>query len=181
MDWKFVLILIFAIFVAIFAIQNASPVDIQFLNFEFNDVSQAVVILLSAIAGAFIVMLFSLIRWIKYTTKLKGSSKSISALESEMKQLKQKLEEETAKGAAANRTTEEVREELRKTQEALETAKSNIALPVFETGDAPEQSTETSDEPGTAGVSAETSLEASAKPEEAKTESVGGIRKWLGF
>jgi|GEM_PF-1477219 len=181
MDWKFVLILIFAIFVAIFAIQNASPVDIQFLNFEFNDVSQAVVILLSAIAGAFIVMLFSLIRWIKYTSKLKGSTKSISALESEMKQLKQKLEEETAKGEAATRTTEEVREELRKTQEALEAAKSNIALPALGTGDAPEQISEASDEQREAELSAETSSEASGKPDEPKTESVSGIRKWLGF
>lgn len=177
MDWKFVLILIFAIFVAIFAIQNASPVDIEFLNFQFNNVSQAVVILLSAIAGAFIVMLFSLIRWIKYKTKLKGSTKSITALETELKQIKLKLEEETAKGEAANRTAAETREELQKTQKALETAKSAKALPAGEVGDMAALSAEAASDADTA----ETPTEPSANPEETKSETVSGIRKWLGF
>ncbi len=177
MDWKFVLILIFAIFVAIFAIQNAAPVDIQFLNFEFNNVSQAVVILVSAIAGAFIVMLFSIIRWIKYTTKLKGSSKSISSLESELKQLKEKLEQETAKGEASNRQVAETLEELKKTQQALEEAKAAKALPAVELNTS-------DDEQITVPTEIEISDTASGteqKTEESKTENVSGIRKWLGF
>lgn len=92
MDWKFVLALVFALIVAVFALQNASAVDISFLNLELS-ISQALVILLSAVFGALVVMLLSLIRWIKCQSKIKSSAKTITALELEVKQLKLKLED----------------------------------------------------------------------------------------
>lgn len=95
MDWKFVLALIFALIVAIFALQNASAVDISFLTFELS-MSQALVILISAAFGAFAVLLLSLVRWIKYQSKLKSSAKTISALEQENGLLKIRLEQYTA-------------------------------------------------------------------------------------
>jgi uncharacterized integral membrane protein len=91
MDWKFVLALIFALIVAVFALQNAIAVDISFLTMEFS-ISQALVILISAAFGALVVLLLSLVRWIKFQSKLKSSAKTISALEQENKQLKMKLE-----------------------------------------------------------------------------------------
>ena len=100
MDWKFVLALIFALIVAVFALQNAGAVDISFLTMELS-ISQALVILLSAVFGALVVLLLSLVRWIKCQTKLKSQSKSISALEQENKQLKMRLEEYTAKKETA--------------------------------------------------------------------------------
>jgi len=96
MDWKFVLALVFALIVAIFALQNAGAVDISFLTMELS-ISQALVILISAAFGALVVLLLSLIRWIKCQSRIKSSIKSINALEQENKLLKLKLEEYTAK------------------------------------------------------------------------------------
>jgi len=92
MDWKFVLALVFALVVAIFALQNAGAVDISFLTMELS-MSQALVILISAAFGALTVMLLSLVRWIKCQAKIKSQLKSISALEQENKVLKMRLEE----------------------------------------------------------------------------------------
>jgi uncharacterized integral membrane protein len=100
MDWKFVVALIFALLVAVFALQNAGAVDISFLTMELS-ISQALVILISAVFGALVVLLLSLVRWIKCQTKLKSQSKSISTLEQENKQLKMRLEEYMAKKEAA--------------------------------------------------------------------------------
>jgi uncharacterized integral membrane protein len=95
MDWKFVLALVFALIVAIFALQNAGAVDISFLTMELS-MSQALVILISAAFGALAVLLLSLVRWIKCQSRIKSQSKTISALEQENRQLKMKLEEYTA-------------------------------------------------------------------------------------
>lgn len=95
MDWKFVLALVFALLVAVFALQNASPVDISFLTMDFS-ISQALVILLSAVFGALCALLLGLMRRIKNQAKIKSSAKTISSLEQENKQLKMKLEEYTA-------------------------------------------------------------------------------------
>lgn len=92
MDWKFVLALVFALIVAVFALQNAVAVDISFLTMELS-ISQALVILISAAFGALAVLLLSLVRWIKCQTKIISQTKSISALEQENKVLKMRLEE----------------------------------------------------------------------------------------
>jgi len=93
MDWKFVLALVFALIVAVFALQNAGAVDISFLTMELS-ISQALVILISAAFGALVVLLLSLVRWIKCQSKIKNQAKTISSLEQENKQLKMKLEED---------------------------------------------------------------------------------------
>ena len=99
MDWKFVLVLIFSLLVAVFTIQNADAVDVRFLTFEFTQVSQALVILISAAAGALIVLLFGAIRWVKDKSKILGSKKSIAGLETQVKQLRIMLDAEIAKNA----------------------------------------------------------------------------------
>lgn len=92
MDWKFVLALIFALIVAVFALQNAGAVDISFLTLELT-ISQALVILISAVFGALVVLLLSLVRWIKSQGKLKNLTKSLASLEQENKQLKLRLQD----------------------------------------------------------------------------------------
>jgi len=92
MDWRFVLSLIFALLVSIFALQNAGSVDINFLFMKLS-ISQALVIFISAIFGAATVMMLSVIRWIKLNSKIKSSLKTITALEEENNELKAKLEE----------------------------------------------------------------------------------------
>lgn len=94
MDWKFVLALVFALLVAVFAIQNAGAVDINFLTMELS-ISQALVILISAVFGALTVLLLSLVRWLRSQSKLKTSVKTINTLEQENKELKMRLEEYT--------------------------------------------------------------------------------------
>ena len=52
MQIYFVIALIFAAMVAVFAIQNSTPVHIQFLFWEIPSISQVLVILGAAIIGA---------------------------------------------------------------------------------------------------------------------------------
>ncbi|WP_052085690.1 LapA family protein [Clostridium sp. HMP27] len=94
MDWRFILSLIFALIVAIFALQNAETVNINFLLMDLS-MSQALVIFISAIFGAATVMMLSIVRWIKLKSKIKSSLKTITVLEEENNQLKLKLEETT--------------------------------------------------------------------------------------
>lgn len=105
MDWKFVLALVFALIVAVFALQNAGDVDISFLTMELS-ISQALVILISAVFGALVVLLLSLVRWIKCQSKIKSQTKTINSLEQENKQLKLKLEDYTAKKEPLSEPTE---------------------------------------------------------------------------
>lgn len=130
MDWKFVLVLIFSLLVAVFTMQNAEAVNVQFLTFEFNQVSQALVILLSAVSGAVIVLLFSAIRWVKDKSKIMGAKKSIAGLETQVKQLKIMLETETAKREALKAEGEEASPTIE--TEAIPETKTQDAEPVAE-------------------------------------------------
>jgi len=91
MDWRFILSLLFAIIVAVFALQNAPAVEIRFLAFNVS-VSQALVILVSAIFGAVTVALFSTIRWFKMKSQAKSSAKTITTLEELNRVLQQKVD-----------------------------------------------------------------------------------------
>lgn len=97
MDWKFVLVLIFSLLVAVFTMQNAEAVNVRFLTFEFTQISEALVILISAAAGALIALLLGAIRWVRDKTKLMSAKKSIAGLETQVKQLKIMLDAEIAK------------------------------------------------------------------------------------
>ncbi|WZL72330.1 LapA family protein [Clostridiaceae bacterium 35-E11] len=88
---RFIVSLFFAILVALFAIQNASAVAIN-IFFATYTVSQALVILISAILGGIIVLLLGLVKQIKLNLKIKSTSKMITKLEEENKVLKQQIE-----------------------------------------------------------------------------------------
>jgi uncharacterized integral membrane protein len=88
----FILSLIFGVFITIFALQNAEAVSINFLFADFQ-MSQALVILLSAIFGALIVTLLGLYREISMKFKTKQQTKLISQLEKENSLHKEKIEE----------------------------------------------------------------------------------------
>lgn len=64
MQALFILMLIFVVLVAVFALQNAYPVTITFLKWEF-EASLAMVILLSVLTGAISLGLFSLLHQAK--------------------------------------------------------------------------------------------------------------------
>ncbi|HHT63593.1 MAG: LapA family protein [Bacillota bacterium] len=77
--------LVFALGVAIFAVQNATPVEISFLFYRFQDISLVVVILASVLAGALIVFLLSLVKQISFFRKIRTLEKRIEFLEKELK------------------------------------------------------------------------------------------------
>ena len=91
MSWKFVLSLIFALVVALFAIQNAGVVNVDFLVWNVS-ISQALVILLSAVIGAIVGALLGLVRHVKLKATIRSDKKTISSLEDENRNLKAKLE-----------------------------------------------------------------------------------------
>jgi lipopolysaccharide assembly protein A len=87
---RFVLSLVCAILVAIFALQNSGSVEVSFLFAKFS-ISQALVILFSTIIGAIIVMILAAISQIKLNLKIRNSSKTIARLQEENKLLSEKV------------------------------------------------------------------------------------------
>jgi uncharacterized integral membrane protein len=122
-EFKFIISLMFAILVAIFAIQNAGNVEIRFFSWHFS-VSQAVVILGSAIVGSIILLLLGLVNQIKQNLKMKQLSKELELLRSENNELQAKLDNlslvniekdkvETEEKIPTELKTEELDEDLR--------------------------------------------------------------------
>lgn len=108
MQWKFVISLILAIFVAIFAIQNSEPVPVNFFVSEML-ISQALVILLSAVVGAIIAFSLGLVKQFNMSKNLKGRNKRVSELEAENASLQlevERLKNDAFTTAASSATTE---------------------------------------------------------------------------
>lgn len=91
MDWRFILSLIFSIFVAIFAIFNAETVKINFL-FTKVEISQALVILISTALGAIIVLFMSFFRQLKLKKRIKALEKQLVSHKGEMEKLGTELD-----------------------------------------------------------------------------------------
>lgn len=102
MGWRFVISLIVALIVAFFALLNAEVVVIKYL-FGQLEISQALVILISAIFGAFTVMMLSLIRQLKLKAQVRSDKMTIDSLKREVESLVSKqntvCEAEIAKDA----------------------------------------------------------------------------------
>ncbi|HOR86747.1 MAG TPA: LapA family protein [Bacillota bacterium] len=84
--------LVFAVFIAFFAVQNAGVVIINFLWYKLS-MSQAVVILCSALIGVLIMLPFDAVRTIKYKLKLKELSVENKRLKEELKKAESKKEQ----------------------------------------------------------------------------------------
>ena len=86
MQITIVISLIFAVFIAFFAVQNAGVVVINFLWYKLS-MSQAVVILCSALIGVLIMLPFDAIRAIKHKLKLKELAGENKRLMEELKKI----------------------------------------------------------------------------------------------
>ncbi|NLY51750.1 MAG: DUF1049 domain-containing protein [Firmicutes bacterium] len=75
-----VLALVFAVFVALFAVQNATQITVTFLAWQWNT-SVAVVILGAAAFGAAFGGLLALVREIQLKLKLRGAQGQVRRLE----------------------------------------------------------------------------------------------------
>lgn len=78
-----VLMLIFAIFVTLFAIFNATAVTVSFIFTEM-EVSLALVIIGSALLGALLVMLFDAVKKLKTSKIIRESNKKVQELEKQL-------------------------------------------------------------------------------------------------
>lgn len=118
MEFKFIISLLFAVLVAIFAIQNSGSVEINFLFANFT-ISQAVIILCSTIVGALIVLLLGLVKQIKQNMKIKQLNKEIEMLTEEKDKLQAKVDEYSLASA-------EEEEKEQKTEDSGEEAVSEF-------------------------------------------------------
>ena len=84
MQLTIVISLIFSVFIALFAVQNAGVVVINFLWYKIS-MSQAVVILCSALIGVLIMLPFDAIRTIKNKLKMKELTGENKKLRDELK------------------------------------------------------------------------------------------------
>ncbi|RKD34651.1 LapA family protein [Thermohalobacter berrensis] len=90
MQVGFILSLVFAILIAIFALQNSSQVMIDFI-FKKIQISQAIVILVSASLGAVIATALNLVRQFKLNLKIKDLKRKITSLEEAKTKIEKKL------------------------------------------------------------------------------------------
>lgn len=80
MPIAFIFSLLFSILVVVFALQNSGSVTINVLTEQYT-MSQAIVILISAIFGAIIVLLLSMVKQIKSSFKSHNLTGKVNKLE----------------------------------------------------------------------------------------------------
>jgi putative membrane protein len=83
MQFIIVISMIFALFIALFAIQNATVITINFLWYKFN-LSQAVVILGSALFGILIMLPFDIVKRVRFRIKTNELNSKIKKLDEEL-------------------------------------------------------------------------------------------------
>jgi len=94
MQFTIVLSMVFAIFIAVFALQNASIITINLLWYKLN-LSQAVVILGSALFGILVMIPFDVVRRIRNSIKIAELKNKIKNLDQEISILKNNEEPNT--------------------------------------------------------------------------------------
>jgi len=90
MEFYLILAALIGVLIAAFAIQNASPVAVKFLVWQFES-SLAVVIILSLLAGMILIFLISLPGKLKRRKELFDKNRKINELERRLKELQHKL------------------------------------------------------------------------------------------
>lgn len=113
MEKSFILSLIFAAIVAVFALKNGDKVLIDFI-FTKVEVSQAIVIFLSAILGAVVVAILSGVKNIKYKKEIRDLNKKIQSMEEENYNMKALLENRGEEITKLKKIIEELEEEMEK-------------------------------------------------------------------
>ncbi len=86
MQLTYILALLFAMVVAIFALLNAQPVTVDFIFNEFQ-ISLALVILVSAFAGAVILGFLGIFRQVKESFKSREMNARIKKLEEQLNEM----------------------------------------------------------------------------------------------
>jgi len=95
MEFYLILAAVLGVLIAAFAIQNAAPVAVKFLVWQFES-SLAVIVILSLLAGMILIFLISLPGRLKRRKELYDRNRRISELEKRLAELEKSL---TEKGA----------------------------------------------------------------------------------
>ncbi len=122
MQAGFIMSLVFAILVAFFALKNSASVSVDFLFAEI-EVSQAIVIFVSAALGAIIVTILGLVRQVKLSLKIKEQAKMITNLENEKNVLECKINDLVNETSVISKNSEKSIDESK--EENREYNKSN--------------------------------------------------------
>ncbi len=86
MQRVYIVVLIVSIFLVVFAIQNADPVELQFFTFRFN-ISLSLLVILSIALGTILSFLFSLNEFFRLKNELKKKEKEIQKLKDDQQEL----------------------------------------------------------------------------------------------
>jgi uncharacterized integral membrane protein len=108
MQFTFIISMIFAVIIAFFAVANSEPVTIN-LIFKSFELSQAVVILVSAVIGAVIVFMLSLVSRAKAAMKSKTLNKELTYTKNQLVQCQtdlEKIKNENAEKSVVESTPE---------------------------------------------------------------------------
>lgn len=97
-----VLGLVFSIAVAVFAVQNATRVDITLLLWQLKSISLVLVILGSALIGALSAGLFGIVKQIKLKRKIKDYKTLLDTQDLEIAYLKKKTAQPEESGTVSN-------------------------------------------------------------------------------
>lgn len=92
MQVYFIVSLLFACLVAIFALQNSSAVTIQFITWELANISLVLIIFASAAIGALAVMFLGLGKQLKLVFQLRQLTHHKKQLEEDVLELKRQLD-----------------------------------------------------------------------------------------
>lgn len=106
MQVTYIFILVFAVIIAMFAVLNGTPVDVNLLFTKIPDVSLAVVILGSATIGAVLGYSFDLLKRIKSSMRIKELEKKNTALTAELETLKKDTDNDESEITMQEKVTE---------------------------------------------------------------------------
>ena len=91
MQVNLIISMVFAVIIALFAVANSEPVSIN-LIFRTYELSQAVVILVSAVVGALMVFVLNLVAKAKQAMKAKNLKKEIKELNTQLEGCQKQLQ-----------------------------------------------------------------------------------------
>ena len=79
--------LVFAVGIAVFAVQNTTPVPVQFLGWRSDAVAASVLVLVSAALGAAVTLLFGAAREIQLRLRLRAQGHELSSSRDRVREL----------------------------------------------------------------------------------------------
>lgn len=100
-SFMFIITLVFSVVVAVFALQNSDPIAVGFLFWHFKSVPLVIIMLGSALFGAFVTFVFSLRKSVSNKLKMHDLNKKLDAAQKQVSETSVKLE------AAAQKTEKE--------------------------------------------------------------------------